>query len=56
MKLPPLVGAHSTKNGLSDAGRAMAKYQLGRRLTGQEDEPIVEFLKTLADGLNGLQL
>jgi hypothetical protein len=56
MKLPPLVGAHLAMNGLAEAGRSMAKYQLGRRLTGREDEPIVEFLKTLAGELNRRRL
>ena len=41
---------------LEDAVRIMAKYQLGRRLTDQEIELIVEFLKTLTGELNGRQL
>src|SRR5579863_3389103 len=38
---------------LADAVRMMAKYQLGRHLTDQEVESIVEFLKTLTGELNG---
>jgi cytochrome c peroxidase len=34
----------------------MAKYQLGRHLTDQEVELIVEFLKTLTGQLNGKPL
>ena len=41
---------------LSDAVRTMAKYQLGRSLTDQEVESIVEFLKTLTGELNGQPL
>ena len=41
---------------LADAVRIMAKYQLGRRLTDQEVELIVEFLKTLTGELNGRPL
>ena len=56
MKLPPLVGAYLAMNGLADAGRSIAKFQPGRRLTGQEDELIVELLKTLAGKLNRRRL
>jgi cytochrome c peroxidase len=38
---------------LAGAVRMMAKYQLGRHLTDQEVELIVEFLKTLTGKLNG---
>jgi cytochrome c peroxidase len=38
---------------LADAVRMMAKYQLGRHLTDQEVESIVEFLKTLTGELDG---
>ena len=41
---------------LADAVRLMAKYQLGRHLTAQEVELIVEFLKTLTGELNGKPL
>jgi|HubBroStandDraft_6_1064221.scaffolds.fasta_scaffold19127_2 cytochrome c peroxidase len=41
---------------LADAVRMMAKYQLGRHLTDQEVESIVEFLKTLTGELNGQPL
>ncbi|HXM61103.1 MAG TPA: cytochrome-c peroxidase [Terriglobales bacterium] len=41
---------------LADAVRLMAKYQLGRHLTDQEVELIVEFLKTLTGELNGKPL
>lgn len=41
---------------LPDAVRLMAKYQLGRRLSDQEVELIVEFLKTLTGELNGKPL
>jgi cytochrome c peroxidase len=41
---------------LPDAVRMMAKYQLGRHLTDQEVELIVEFLKTLTGELNGKAL
>jgi cytochrome c peroxidase len=41
---------------LPDAVRMMAKYQLGRHLTDQEVELIVEFLKTLTGELNGKRL
>ena len=41
---------------LAAAVRMMAKYQLGRRLTDQEVELIVEFLKTLTGELNGKPL
>jgi len=41
---------------LADAVRMMSKYQLGRRLTDQEVELIVEFLKTLTGELNGKPL
>ena len=41
---------------LVDAVRMMAKYQLGRHLTDQEVELIVEFLKTLTGELNGQPL
>jgi cytochrome c peroxidase len=41
---------------LADAVRMMAKYQLGRRLTGPEVESIVAFLKTLTGELNGKPL
>jgi cytochrome c peroxidase len=41
---------------LPDAVRMMAKYQLGRHLTDQEVELIVEFLKTLTGELNGKPL
>jgi cytochrome c peroxidase len=41
---------------LPDAVRMMAKYQLGRQLTDQEVELIVEFLKTLTGELNGQPL
>jgi cytochrome c peroxidase len=41
---------------LADAVRMMAKYQLGRHLTGQEVELIVEFLKTLTGELDGKPL
>jgi cytochrome c peroxidase len=34
----------------------MAKYQLGRHLTDQEVDSIVEFLKTLTGELNGKPL
>ena len=41
---------------LSDAVRMMGKYQLGRNLTGEETELIVEFLKTLTGELHGKPL
>ena len=41
---------------LPDAVRMMAKYQLGRYLTEQEVESIVQFLKTLTGELNGQPL
>lgn len=41
---------------LADAVRMMAKYQLGRHLTDQEVELIVEFLKTLTGELDGKPL
>jgi cytochrome c peroxidase len=41
---------------LPDAVRMMAKYQLGRHLTDQEVDSIVEFLKTLTGELNGKPL
>jgi cytochrome c peroxidase len=41
---------------LADAVRMMAKYQLGRSLTDQEVELIVEFLQTLTGELNGRSL
>jgi cytochrome c peroxidase len=41
---------------LEDAVRMMAKYQLGRHLTDQEVELIVEFLKTLTGELDGKPL
>jgi len=41
---------------LADAVRMMAKYQLGRHLTDQEVDLIVEFLKTLTGELNGKPL
>ena len=41
---------------LADAVRMMAKYQLGRHLSDQEVELIVEFLKTLTGELNGKPL
>jgi cytochrome c peroxidase len=41
---------------LADAVRIMARYQLGRRLTDQEVESIVDFLKTLTGELNGRPL
>jgi cytochrome c peroxidase len=41
---------------LTDAVRMMAKYQLGRRLSDEEVESIVEFLKTLTGELNGKPL
>jgi len=41
---------------LQDAVRMMAKYQLGRHLTDEEVELIVEFLKTLTGELNGKPL
>jgi cytochrome c peroxidase len=41
---------------LADAVRMMAKYQLGRHLTDQEVELIVDFLKTLTGELNGKPL
>jgi cytochrome c peroxidase len=41
---------------LADAVRLMAKYQLGRHLTDQEVELIVEFLKTLTGELDGKPL
>jgi cytochrome c peroxidase len=41
---------------LPDAVRMMAKYQLGRHLTDQEVELIVEFLKTLTGELHGKPL
>jgi cytochrome c peroxidase len=41
---------------LADAVRMMAKYQLGRQLTGEETELIVEFLKTLTGELHGKPL
>jgi cytochrome c peroxidase len=41
---------------LADAVRMMAKYQLGRHLTDEEVELIVEFLKTLTGELNGKPL
>lgn len=41
---------------LADAVRMMAKYQLGRHLTEEEIELIVEFLKTLTGELNGKPL
>ena len=41
---------------LADAVRMMAKYQLGRRLTDDEVELIVEFLRTLTGELNGKPL
>jgi hypothetical protein len=56
MKLPPLAGARLAMKGLANAGRSMAKYQPGRRLTEQEDEPIVEFPTTLAGELNRRRL
>jgi cytochrome c peroxidase len=37
---------------LEDAVRMMAKYQLGRKLTDEEVELIVEFLKTLTRELD----
>ena len=41
---------------LPEAVRMMAMYQLGRHLTEQEVELIVEFLKTLTGELNGRPL
>jgi cytochrome c peroxidase len=41
---------------LPDAIRTMAKYQLGRNLSGEEVELIVEFLSTLTGELNGKPL
>jgi cytochrome c peroxidase len=41
---------------LADAVRMMAKYQLGRDLTGREVDSIVEFLKTLTGEWNGQPL
>lgn len=41
---------------LADAVRMMAKYQLGRHLTDNEVDLIVEFLKTLTGELNGKPL
>jgi cytochrome c peroxidase len=41
---------------LADAVRMMAKYQLGRHLTDQEVELMVDFLKTLTGELNGKPL
>ena len=41
---------------LPDAVRMMAKYQLGRHLSDQEVQLIVEFLKTLTGELNGKPL
>jgi cytochrome c peroxidase len=41
---------------LADAVPMMSKYQLGRRLTDQEVELIVEFLETLTGELNGKPL
>jgi cytochrome c peroxidase len=41
---------------LADAVRMMAKYQLGRHLSEEEIELIVEFLKTLTGELNGKPL
>jgi cytochrome c peroxidase len=41
---------------LQEAVRMMAKYQLGRQLSDQEVELIVEFLKTLTGELNGKPL
>jgi cytochrome c peroxidase len=41
---------------LADAVRMMAKYQLGRHLSEDEIELIVEFLKTLTGQLNGKPL
>ena len=41
---------------LGDAVRMMAKYQLGRSLSDQEVELIVDFLKTLTGELNGKAL
>lgn len=41
---------------LADAVRMMAKYQLGRHLTADETELIVEFLKTLTGELHGKPL
>lgn len=41
---------------LADAVRMMATYQLGRHLTDQEVDAIVEFLKTLTGDLNGKPL
>jgi cytochrome c peroxidase len=41
---------------LEDAVGMMAKYQLGRRLSEQEVELIVEFLRTLTGELNGKPL
>jgi cytochrome c peroxidase len=41
---------------LADAVRMMAKYQLGRSLSDQEVELIVDFLKTLTGDLEGKAL
>jgi cytochrome c peroxidase len=41
---------------LADAVRMMGKYQLGRKLTSEEIDLIVEFLKTLTGELNGKPL
>ena len=40
-------------NSLEEAVRMMAKYQLGRKLSSEEVELIVAFLKTLTGELNG---
>jgi len=41
---------------LTDAVRMMAKYQLGRHLSDEEVESMVEFLRTLTGELNGKPL
>jgi cytochrome c peroxidase len=41
---------------LQDAVRLMAKYQLGRQLSDEEIDLIVEFLKTLTGELDGKPL
>ncbi len=56
VQLTPPYFHDGSASTLSDAVRMMAKYQLGRRLSDQEVELIVEFLKTLTGELNGKPL
>jgi cytochrome c peroxidase len=54
--LTPPYFHDGTATTLSEAVRMMAKYQLGRHLSDEDVESIVEFLKTLTGELNGKPL